>query len=908
MKSLKAGIIWRYVFGEVLSPALLGLGVYVMVFVMNALFELAELAIKKDLGLATVARLLLYFLPRVLILAIPMSILLGILVGVGRLSTDSEVVALRAGGASYWKIMSPALALGLAGWALVSVLILGVEPWAKYQQRHIMNKLSTSADLRRQIKPRVFFEEIPGLLLYADEVHQEGDFLDRVFIYQSEPDGKELVTVASRAQIEYDRHDGVARFLLEDGTTHSISPGDPEGYQVSRFEKQMLVRGPDDSFRLRASLLSRPTPRNFREQSLGELAQALLKARRTIPDGEIQKRFVGMLLGIIHERFALPVACLVFALLGVPLGIINRRGGKASGFTLSLGIAVIYWILLLTGENLVGLGKLSPYVGLWTGNVVLALIGITLFVLRERSEGLQLSLLVPVRLQRALAALRRREEMEWDEERRRAASQEVLGEPVLDGGGGDAPRPFRARWSTRRRGRGPGGRLSPVPARAEPPVGGVAPVQAGLEDDPAAAGGADQVERSPRARAMLAGGILMVGGLAIVAGMISTSSTWFLLVALALLALVQLFGTTLDRHVLRPFALVLACSAVTFYALFSVYEFVSLIDELSQRGQPLSLVLRYLVFRGPWILAQVLPVSCLVATFLVFGVMSRNNEVTAVKAGGTSIYRLAAPVLLVTLAMSTLAYVNQDYLVPSANERATRLKDLIKGRSPRSYRTRERRWVFGDGGRLYNFTNYNPSPIPVLALGGGGTFQGLSVYRLETVSYRVQERIYARTATYDGGHWVLKDGWARAFQDGRELFETFAERRFEFPERASSLISEWKSPEQMDYGQLRSFIKDLRRRGYDVQELLVDLYDKTAFPLVPLTMVILGLPFCFRMGKRGSLYGVGVAIGLVGLFLLTYSTTRALGGIGMIPPFLASWAPNILFAGTGTYLLLRTET
>ena len=89
---------------------------------------------------------------------------------------------------------------------------------------------------------------------------------------------------------------------------------------------------------------------------------------------------------------------------------------------------------------------------------------------------------------------------------------------------------------------------------------------------------------------------------------------------------------------------------------------------------------------------------------------------------------------------------------------------------------------------------------------------------------------------------------------------------------------------------------------------MVDLYDKTAFPLVSLTLVILGIPFCFRMGKRGSLYGIGVAIALVGVFLVTFSTTNALGGIGLLPPFLAAWAPNILFAGSGIYLLLRTET
>src|SRR5690242_20459274 len=116
MRSLKLDTVWRYVFVEVMSPTFLGLCVYVLVFVMNALFDLAELAIKKDLSIRSVVTILFYFLPRVLELTIPMAVLLGVLVGVGRLSTDSEIIALRASGVSYWRILYPVLTLGVIGW------------------------------------------------------------------------------------------------------------------------------------------------------------------------------------------------------------------------------------------------------------------------------------------------------------------------------------------------------------------------------------------------------------------------------------------------------------------------------------------------------------------------------------------------------------------------------------------------------------------------------------------------------------------------------------------------------------------------------------------------------------------------------------------------------------------------
>src|SRR5438445_12912410 len=203
MRTLKFDTIWRYVFLEVISPTLLGLCVYVLVFVMNALFELAELAIKKDLSIRSVVTILFYYLPRVLEMTIPMAILLGVLVGIGRLSTDSEVVALRASGVSYWKILYPVLTLGISGWLISSFLILGVEPGANYKRRQVFSRLMYSTDMRREIKPRVFFEEVPGMLLYADEVREGGDFLEKFFLYKVEEAGTAMVSCGRRAQLDY---------------------------------------------------------------------------------------------------------------------------------------------------------------------------------------------------------------------------------------------------------------------------------------------------------------------------------------------------------------------------------------------------------------------------------------------------------------------------------------------------------------------------------------------------------------------------------------------------------------------------------------------------------------------------------------------------------------------------------
>jgi len=837
---IRPAIIWRYVFKEVMGPVLLGLMIYVLVFLMNALFELAELAIKKDIPLGVVLRLLLYLMPRVLEMTLPMALLLGILIGVGRLSADSEIIALRASGVSYRRIFLPVLVLALVCWGASSLLILKVEPWARYEQRRLYSEQLYSVDLRREIKPRVFFEQIPGIILYADEVHQDGTFLDRVFLHQVDQEGHEIVTLGRRAQIDYDRRSGRSEFFLESGTNHTMTPEEPDSYQISRFEKQKFVREPDEAFKMKVQILSRPSPKNFAEQGLGELAASALKAGE-ITHTETRDRVVGAILVSMHERFALPFACIAFAFIGVPLGIANRRGGKASGFSLSVGIAIAYWILYTFGQNLVREGRLPPHIGMWVANVLLTVLGTLLLIMRERSEGLEIGALVPERLRKLASGAF---------PRFGASGSVAAHEATSDGLGVDTYGARSTGWY----------RLA----------GAIA--------------------------------LLVLGGLS------AAFVTPFMAVGLILLALIFLFSTTLDRHILGRFLAILSACLVSFFTLVAVYEFIQLLADIIQRGHPVLLAVGYLLYHVPWILSQVLPMSCLMACLLTFGMMSRFNEVTAAKASGTSIYRLAIPVLVVTFAISVLGYVNYDYLMPPSEQKAIQLKDTIRGRSPRSYRAGDRRWVFGEGGRLYTFRNYVAPPIPVLPSAGAGTFEGFSIYELDPATFQMRARTYAKSAAREAGRWVLHDGWTREFRPDGEFFERFAVKTADYPEGPDYFIKEWKTPEQMNFTELRKVVGNLARRGYATQELTVDLYSKTSYPLVPLTLVIIALPFCFRIGRKGSLYGVGIAIVLAATYFLMFSATNALGSAGVMPAFLAAWAPNILFAGAGTYLLLRTST
>jgi lipopolysaccharide export system permease protein len=276
------------------------------------------------------------------------------------------------------------------------------------------------------------------------------------------------------------------------------------------------------------------------------------------------------------------------------------------------------------------------------------------------------------------------------------------------------------------------------------------------------------------------------------------------------------------------------------------------------------------------------------------------------KVGGLSLYRISVPVIGLTVLATVLSLYVQGYVLPFTNQRAGQVRDQIRGKPARTYAQAQRRWVLGDDGRVYSFRNYTHTGPRFLALAGGGLFQGFSVFRPDRQNFAIRERVYSREASWRDGVWILRDGWRRTFDTEGQVtgFEAFPEKSVALPETPSRFLGDVPTPDQMSYSQLREFIGDLKTRGYSVQELLVDLHEKVALPFVSMVMVVLGLPFAFRTGKKGSLYGIGLSIGLVVLYYSTFAVLSALGQIGFLPPLLAAWAPNVLFLGAGTYLLL----
>ncbi len=191
-------------------------------------------------------------------------------------------------------------------------------------------------------------------------------------------------------------------------------------------------------------------------------------------------------------------------------------------------------------------------------------------------------------------------------------------------------------------------------------------------------------------------------------------------------------------------------------------------------------------------------------------------------------------------------------------------------------------------------------------------FANISIFEFNPNSFQLSRRVYATDARWEPrlNRWIFEKGWERSF-NGSEVtgFSTFDVRTYpEITEPPQYFKKESLQSFEMSFGELRRYIRDLSQSGFDTMRLRVALNHKLAYPVITLVMAILAVPFALSMGRRGSLAGIAVAIGVAIAYWVAAGLFEAMGNVNTLPPLLAAWSPDLLFALAGGYLLLRTPT
>lgn len=383
---MRMRIIDRYVIREILPPFLIALLVFTFILIIPFIIDLAEQMIAKGVPWGTLLRLMVTLVPSIVALTIPMALLIGILVAMGRLSADREVVVLMACGVSPFRLLQPILFIGVICWGVSSWVMLEAMPDANQTFRELSTKIVMDR-AEGEVRPRVFFEDFPGIVLYVNEVPAGGTGWTDVLAADSRNPAQPIVFLARRGRMVIDREARTIQMVLEEGTRHSTQQADPSAYEVLRFDQTIVALDPE-------SVFPRNGPaRGDRELSIEELnAKAQeMSARGVSPHNQIME---------IHKKFSIPVACFVFAVLGLALGASSRKDGKLAAFVLGIGVIFAYYIVMYGGEALAKGFWLPAWLAMWLPNFLLGAAGIVMLASRSRSAGSPIRISLPIWLTR----------------------------------------------------------------------------------------------------------------------------------------------------------------------------------------------------------------------------------------------------------------------------------------------------------------------------------------------------------------------------------------------------------------------------------------------------------------------------------------------------------------------------
>jgi LPS export ABC transporter permease LptG/LPS export ABC transporter permease LptF len=771
-------LLGRYIFREIFSSAMLGTVLVTFIVFLRAADQISELLVKSSTAnTRLVLELFLLVVPTVLPLTIPFGVLVGILIGLGRLSSDGEITAMRAAGVSSRKVIAPVLLFAAMGSGIAALATLRLTPYAFQRTTAIKNQLEAT-QLNTDITPRVFVENFPNTILYVGDTRPgvwRHIFVADVGAPEKRNSGMRdkaqgpLITVAEEAIPFPDYKNNRIQLSLRNYSTHEMSKDQGAHDTIAPTGQQALDAAP-------------PAWTPLKTVAMGN--RQLAAYPRSKPDWvdyQIE----------LHKRFALPVACLMLAMVGIPLGLATRKGGRAAGYVNAIFVAFfLYYVSFSALINLAKNKTLPVSVALWLPNAVFFIAGV-IFLARLEKPG----------------------------------DSDIMGD-------------LRSQFA--------------------------------------------ELFKSLKAR---------------VRGSESGGP------ALRLFLLPQL----VDTYILSNFVTYLVLVLISFVSLELIRNFFELISDMLRNNIPLWKMFQYLFFLSPQLIYEMLPVSVLVAVLAAFGVMSKSNEITAFKACGVSLFRLAAPILVISTLLSGGLFAFDFYYVAGANRRQEALRDEIKGRATQTYLKPERKWILGqNSARIFNYRYFDNS-------GEENTMNEASVFELEPKTFRLVRQIYARSAHWSAPlkTWVFEDGWSCKYE-GAFCHEYAPFQAMTFPELTEApeyFLKEARQDKQMNFLVLDAYIKDLVQSGFEgTVKLKVRLYRKFSVPLFVLMMAMIAIPFGFLVGNRGAMAGVGLSIGIAIGYLGIGQLFEKLGDAGQLTPLVAAWGPDAVFALAGAYLMLRMRS
>lgn len=655
------------------------------------------------------------------------------------------------------------------GWLASSYLIMFLAPEANYRLTQLNTQIILSKSVA-DVKSRVFNRDFHPYTIYFNDLdHKTGEWKD-VFLYSRKQGDTDTVILAKRGKFIQDPRAEDRYIYLKDASVYGFKKTEPEKSDYTHWgsTKEKIPRM--NEIKQVRSHTQYPFP-------------ALVKKMKEKPDN--------VLFAIeFHRKFALPFACIAMGFLALSLGISTKKGGRVSGFIISLGVIFVYYSIITASQNLVVKGIMTPFLGMWAADIFLIVAGIIAYYYTSKEKTINM--------------------------------EKLFG--FVD--------KMKDRFSARRK----------------------------------------EMARSKRK-------ILFI-----------------LKIKKFRLRIFNILDVYVVKRMMMTFIFVFLSMTLVFY----IVTIMELVDNIIENKVAFIYLLKYVYYYTPEIIKFVLPVSILTSVLLTFSVMSKNNEIVAVQVSGISLYRLTLPAIIIGILMSLGYFYLQENIAPEANRNAQKMMDIIRKRETPKEQELHKNWVVGNQDEFYFYDYPNTKEQKYVR------FNVIYLDKTFSLIKRVSAK-YARWA--NDSELILEDGFERDFKDNQPVnFKEFISRRLAVDGGKGLFYRKIKDFRNMNIESLKEYIAYLQKSKSDTRRYEAQLQNKYAFPFATLVMVLIAIPFSFMMGKKGTLYGIGFAVGISIIFWGAFSIFSALGSAALLSPFFSAFAPIFIFSGISIYLFMHVKT
>ncbi|MFQ5353585.1 MAG: LPS export ABC transporter permease LptF [Thermodesulfobacteriota bacterium] len=371
-----------YIFTEMMAPFFLCLAVLTSTALLTKTIKLIGLIVSQGLGAYFAFWFLVSVLPSFLIYTIPISFLVAVLITFTRLSSDSEFIAMKALGLNLFTITRPVLIFAFFTFSMTLACTLFLYPWGNHNLKRILIEGATK-NIAASIQEKTFYDRLSDLVIYVDHVSQKSGELEGVFIARKTPSGKSDIFVAEKAVIGGGGEGSSSYIKLVQGTSQR-EDRDRNSYHVVNFSSYILeLTSPGEEFGGAAA-------KSNRELYPGEMVARIkeIKARGGFTPPYVMD---------LHKRFALPVSIFIFGLIGATLGILEVRSTRLTGFSISLGVVLLYYVLSTALEGLGENGIIGPLAAVWGSNIITGLIAFYAFYMKSKDKEVGLTRLLSLK-------------------------------------------------------------------------------------------------------------------------------------------------------------------------------------------------------------------------------------------------------------------------------------------------------------------------------------------------------------------------------------------------------------------------------------------------------------------------------------------------------------------------------